>query len=145
ERTARLREFLNERIVTASVEEDEARTGATQHLLQYEVEFDRLEVEIGFGFQLGVDRSKIVLLVYLQSMACVVEQSYIGAVQLLGEGPDPLFHVALAEVDPLDHVEAELASFAAMSVASLLGLRRGGACWYAALPMTSATRFSAAA
>src|SRR5262245_50650751 len=73
--TARLREFLNERIVTASVEEDEARTGATQHLLQYEVEFDRLEVEIGFGFQLGVDRSKIVLLVYLQSMACVVEQS----------------------------------------------------------------------
>ena len=60
-------------------------------------------------------------------MAGVVEQAHIGAVQLLGESPDPLFHVALAEVDPLDHVEAELAQLGGNvgGVVARIAQRRG--------------------
>ena len=120
----RLREFLRERIVAASVEEDEARAGAAQHLLQHEVEFDRLEVEIGFGSQLGVDRSEVVLLVDLQAMAGIVEQAHIGTVQRFGEGSNPLFHVALLKIDPLNHVEAEPAQLGGNSaVTPKLGQR----------------------
>ena len=81
--------------------------GVAHHLLQHEVELDRLEIEIGFGFELGVDRSEVVLLIDLQAMAGIIEEADIGAAQLLGESPDALLHVALAEIDAFDHIEAE--------------------------------------
>ena len=40
-------------------------------------------------------------------MAGIVEQAHIGTVQRFGEGSNPLFHVALLKIDPLNHVEAE--------------------------------------
>ena len=81
--------------------------GVPHHLLQHEVELDGLEIEIGFGFELGVDGSEEVPLIDLQAVAGIEEKPDIGAVQLLGEGPDALLHVALAEIDAFDHIEAE--------------------------------------
>ena len=107
ERPADLREIGGKRVVAAGIEEDEAGRGVPHHVLQHEVELDGFEIEVGFGFELRIDRREEVPLVDLQTVAGIIEEADIGAAQRLGEGPDALLHVALAEVDAFDHLEAE--------------------------------------
>jgi hypothetical protein len=59
-------------------------------------------------------------------MARHKKEADIGAAQRRGEGPDALLHVALAEIDAFDHLEAERLELAAMSAALLLGLMSRG-------------------
>jgi hypothetical protein len=105
---ARLLQIGGKRVVAASVEEDDAGRDIAQHLLQHEVELDRLEIEIGFGSELGVHGSKKVLAVDLEPVTGIIEEADIGAGKDVGESADALLHVTLRQIDAVDDFKAEV-------------------------------------
>jgi hypothetical protein len=79
----------------------------TRASLEHEVELDGLEIEIGVGFECGVNGRQKVAAVDLEAVARIEEKSDIGAGKLVGEGPDSLFHLALREIGAVDDLETE--------------------------------------
>ena len=71
-------------------------------LAQHELDVDRLEVEIGFRTQRGVDRDEIVLVAHRDAVAGIVDETGLGAVELLREFAHHTGHLRHLEVVALE-------------------------------------------
>ena len=67
------------------------------------------ELDVHFGFDVGVDRQQIVGAVDGDAVAGIEEQRDIGAFGLLAEFEQPLRHLVAGEVGAFDDVEADIA------------------------------------
>src|SRR4029077_19758623 len=94
--------------------------------LQHEVELDRLEVKDRFRISARRRSEQGSSLAHLQSMAGVVEQTHIGAVQRSAKALIRFSTSRLPRSIPSTTSKPSSRSLAAISAASLLGLRRGG-------------------
>lgn len=126
DRTAYLGEAGGKRIVAAGIEKDDAGRRVPHHLFQHQFQLHRLEIEIGFGAELGVDWSEEIAAVDLEAVAGIVKEADIGAGENVGESADALLHVALAEIDAVDHLETEAAQLRRHVAGIVAGIGEAG-------------------
>ena len=75
-----------ERIVAAGIEEHQLDLGIGHGLLQREVDVDgAAELDVHFGFDVGIDRQQVIGAVDGDAMAGIEEQRDVGALGLLAE------------------------------------------------------------
>ena len=99
--------FARKRVVAAGVEDDDVDPLLTLHLAQDEVDIDRVDVEVGDGFELDVDREKVVVLLHRDAVSRIVDERRLGIRQRRRElrklGP----HFGEAEIVAVDDFEAD--------------------------------------
>ena len=99
-----------ERIVAAGVEEHQLDLGVAHGLVEREVDIDGgAELDVHFGFDVGIDRQQIIGAVDGDAVAGIEEHRDVGALRLLAEFEQPLGHLVAGEVGAFDHVEADIA------------------------------------
>ena len=98
------------RVVAAGIEEHQLDLGVAHGLLEREVDVDGgAELDVHFGFDVGVDRQQIVGAGDGDAMTGVEEQRDVGALRLLAEVEQPLGHLVAREIGALDHFESDIA------------------------------------
>ncbi len=99
-----------ERIVAAGIEEHQLDLGVAHGLVEREVDVDRgTELDVHFGFDVGIDRQQIVSAVDGDAVAGIEKYRDVGALRLLAEFEQPLGHAVAGEVGAFDHLEADVA------------------------------------
>jgi len=103
-------DLCRERVVTAGVEEHQLDLGVAHGLLERDVDIDGgAELDVHFGFEIGIDRQQIVGAVDRDAVAGIEEQRDIGAFRLLAEFEQLFRHPVAAEVGAFHHLEADIA------------------------------------
>ena len=101
------------RIVAAGIEEHQLDLGVAHGLVERKIDVDRrTELDVHFGFDVGVDRQQVVGAADGDAVAGVEEQRDVGALRLLAEFEQPLGHLVAGEVGAFDHLEADIAQHA---------------------------------
>jgi hypothetical protein len=107
----RTRPVIPERVIAASIEQDEVDPGAGFfHLVENARGADRLHKDVTFIERMGVDRDQIVEAVRLHAMAGIIEQRDVGAGQLMAELLQGAVEAGFVEVKlgaAADHEKAE--------------------------------------
>ena len=103
-------DFGRERIVAAGVEEHQLDLGIAHGLFEREVDIDGgAQLDIHFGFEVGVDRQQIIGAVHRDAVAGIEEHRDVGAFRLLAEVEQLFRHLVAGEVGPFHDLEADIA------------------------------------
>ena len=89
--------FGRERIVAAGIEEHQLDLGVAHGLFEREVDIDGgAELDVHFGFEVGIDRQQVVGAVHRDAVAGIEEQRDVGAFGLLAEVQQLFRHLVAA-------------------------------------------------
>jgi hypothetical protein len=103
-------DLCRERVVAASVQKHQFDLGVGHGLLQRDVDIDgAAQLDVHFGFEIGVDRQQIVGAVDGDAVAGIEEQRDVGAFGLLAKLEQPLRHLVAGEVSAFHDVETDIA------------------------------------
>ena len=92
-------DFRGERVVAAGVEKHQLDLGVAHGLFECDIDVDgSAELDVHFGFEVGIDGQQIVGAVHRDAVAGIEEQRDIGAFGLLAEVQQPLRHLVAGEV-----------------------------------------------
>jgi hypothetical protein len=101
------------RVVAAGIEKHQLNLGVIHGLVEREIDVDRVaELDVHFGFDVGVDRQQIVGAIDGDAMAGIEEHRDVGALRFLAEFEQPLGHLVAGKIDAFDHIETGVAEHA---------------------------------
>ena len=102
----RARQPIDERIVAAGVEQDDAKLPRLRDLAEEQIERQRLVDQVALALELRIGRQQVVLASHLHAVAGVVDHRHIGPLRLDAELPQRT--AQLAEIGVVDLVDLEV-------------------------------------